>query len=486
MTTKDLTGFKLTKGQIPKYLYNLMLLAYIALFAVMTFICNYNASSAFLYAAFLAFLALRLSKKHQTFFDSMSDTKLLIGLSVACFVVKFVWIYFMRVVPQVDYEMFYNTAVGLAESTPILNRYIALFPHIFGYSTFLSIFIKIFGQSVFMATFINVILTILSGILIYKILKNLISTSAGVCGYALWIACPSQTIYNSLVLSDPLYTTFILAFVYLVTVIAKKESSLTWIKMLFYGILSALILQAINVSRPIAMILIIAMFIWIFVLRFSELFKKEFLIKWLAFFAAMLIAYFSLGSLWNSYFTSRIGENPASVPGYNIHVGFNTQSNGTWNAEDSGVLDKYSNMEGSTADWAQKQMLGEAKARITSGAINFPSLFINKLNIFMGDDSSCIMYCNSIIQDTGLMNMICNVFFYFVMLLSILGAYKMFKTSHKSSVFILPLYVIGITCAQMLVEVAGRYHYSIIPFLIMISQFYIFEKRANATKPEEV
>ena len=60
----------------------------------------------------------------------------------------------------------------------------------------------------------------------------------------------------------------------------------------------------------------------------------------------------------------------------------------------------------------------------------------------------------------------------------------MLKTSHRSSVFILPLYVIGIICAQMLVEVAPRYHYSVIPFLIMIPQFYLFKKR-NDSKAEE-
>lgn len=463
--------------RIPVQLYKLMIVIFASIFVLSTFVSNYDTASILVYAILASFVLVKFSKKYNSFFDTRSDIKLLIVLSLFCFVLKFLWIYYMRMEPKVDYETFYYSAIGLSKSWFFPNRYIALFPHIFGYSAFLSVFFKLFGESVFLATLLNVVLSVVSGILIYKIVRNMISATAAVCAYVLWIICPSQTIYNSLVLSDPLYTTFVLAFVYLVVVIAKKEKSLKWTKMLLYGVIAAIILQCINVSRPIAMVLVIAMFIWIFILRFKELFQRDFLVKWLSFFAAMLAVYFSLGGLWNLYFTSRIGEAPASVPGYNIHVGFNAITSGTWNEEDSELLNSYSNQAGATADWAQKQMLNEAKKRITSGEIDFTSLFTNKLSAFLEKDSACVTYCSDVIQEEEHMRMICDVFYYCMILLSLCGAYKMLKTSPRSSVFILPLYVIGITCAQMLVEVALRYHYSIIPFLIMIPQFYLFEKK---------
>ncbi len=482
MTTKKIK--RSLNEQIPCYLYRLMLMAFMGAFAFITFMGNFYATSAMLGAILLAFAVVKVSKKYETYFDSSSDARLLIVLSLICFVFKFAWIYFKRIEPQVDYETFYDVAAALSESWKTPNRYVALFPHILGYSTFLSIFMKIFGQSVFLATMLNVVLSVISGVFIYKIVKNLISTTSAVLAFSLWTICPSQTIYNCLVLSDPLYTTFILGFVYLVIVISQKEEALNWKKMLFYGALAAVILQCINVSRPIAMVLVIAMLIWIFVLRFKELFHKAFFCKWLSFFAALFVVYFSLGSLWNVHFTSRIGEAAASVPGYNIYVGFNEQSKGSWNQEDSALLSYYNDQEGATADWAQKQMLGEAKTRITSGNIDFVRLFMSKLYVFLGDDTACVEYCKTIIPEVGYMNSICNIFYYFTVLLSILGACKMLKTSNKSPVYILPLYVIGIICAQMLVEVAGRYHYSVIPFLIIISQFYLFRKRKEGIMPE--
>lgn len=478
-------NYKKLKDKIPKQLYKLMLIIFIGIFALTIFVSNYNTASILVYAMLATFVVVKFSKKYKTFFDTTSDMKLLIILSLLCFLFKFVWVYFMRMEPKVDYATFYSTAVSLSKSWNYSYRYIALFPHILGYSTFLSFFFKIFGESVFLATILNVILSVISGILIYKIIKNFISTTAAVCAYTLWIICPSQTIYNSLVFSEPLYTSFILAFVYFIIVIAKKEESLNWFKMLLYGVLAAVILQCINVNRPIAMVLIIAMFIWIFVLRFKELFQSDFLVKWLSFFTVLIVVYFSLGGLWNTYFTSRIGEVPASVPGYNIHVGFNANSGGAWNKEDSDLLFSYSDQEGATADWAQQQMLNEAKKRIMSGEIDFSKLFKEKLSFFLGKDSVCVGYCSDIIQEKEDMSMVCDTFYYCIILLSLYGAYKMLKTSHKSPTFILPLFVIGITCAQMLVEVAPRYHYSIVPFLIMISQFYLFETKSKRTEEGE-
>ena len=473
------------KDQIPKQLYKIMLVVFMGIFALTIFVSNYNTASVLVYAMLSTFVVAKFTKKYKGCFDTTTDKKLLLVLSLVCFIIKFLWVYFMRMEPKVDYLTFYNTAVALSESWHYSDRYIALFPHIFGYSTFLSLFIKVFGESVFLATVLNVILSVISGILIYKIIKNFISTTAGVCAYTLWIICPSQTIFNSLVFSEPLYTTLILAFVYFVTVIAKKEEKFNWFKMLTFGVLAAVILQCINVNRPIAMVMIIAMFIWIFVLRFKELFQKEFLVKWISFFTALLVVYFSLGSLWNLCFTSRMGEAPASVPGYNIHVGFNAKSSGAWNKEDSDLLFSYSNQEGVTADWAQKQMLNEAKKRITSGEIDFSKLFKEKLSFFLGKDSVCVGYCSDIIQEKEDMSMVCDTFYYCMILLSLYGAYKMLKLSHKSPTFILPLFVIGITCAQMLVEVAPRYHYSIVPFLIMMSQFYLFETKSNSKRTQE-
>ena len=60
-------------------------------------------------------------------------------------------------------------------------------------------------------------LTAASGGLLFLLGRWLWGLESGIAVYLLWVLCPSQTIYNSLVLSEPLYTTLLLLFLVLVT-----------------------------------------------------------------------------------------------------------------------------------------------------------------------------------------------------------------------------------------------------------------------------
>lgn len=433
--------------------------------------------TAFVYGIILCYVFVKFTPKLLDSLVNIKEWKLFLLLSAICLIVKIVWIYFVRIEPKVDYATFYGYAESLAESWVAESRYVALFPHIFGYSSFLSIFIKIFGGGYHIAPILNVILTLISGMMLYRIARILLGRKAAVFVYLLWIVCPSQTVYNSLALSDPLYTMLIIAFILVLTEVNYRtfsEERPIVRKMIIVGLVAGVILRAINCCRPIAAILLIAMFIWIFVLRVKELANKNFRKTWLLFLISITFIYVTTGFLWNWYVTMRLGEEPASVPGYNIMVGFNPNSLGTWNQEDSDLLFYYSEQPGSTAEWAQQQMLEAAKERIFSGNIDFSYLFREKIKTFLGADDVCVHYHSSVIPNTQDLSIICNSFYYGVMLMSILGGVRLWKRSRHTVVVILPLYVIGLTLAQMLVEVAPRYHYSVIPIILLIGQYALY------------
>lgn len=44
------------------------------------------------------------------------------------------------------------------------------------------------------------------------------------------------------------------------------------------------------------------------------------------------------------------------------------------------------------------------------------------------------------------------------------------RSRERGLLLLAPLYILGLTLAQMLVEVAGRYHYSMIPMLLLLGQ----------------
>ena len=110
-----------------------------------------------------------------------------------------------------DYSVFWGYANALAERTTVYGgRYMALFPHIFGYADFLSWFIRLSGPQPMLAPVLNVLLTVCSGSFLYHLCLRWFHLPAATLAYLLWTLCPSQTIYNSLVLSEPLYTALIL------------------------------------------------------------------------------------------------------------------------------------------------------------------------------------------------------------------------------------------------------------------------------------
>ena len=64
-----------------------------------------------------------------------------------------------------------------------------------------------------------------------------------------------------------------------------------------------------------------------------------------------------------------------------------------------------------------------------------------------------------------------NIWYYALGLLALWGAWRVYRAGVRSTALLAPLYVIGLTLAQLLVEVSARYHYSIVPMLILLAAF---------------
>ena len=62
-----------------------------------------------------------------------------------------------------------------------------------------------------------------------------------------------------------------------------------------------------------------------------------------------------------------------------------------------------------------------------------------------------------------------NVFYYGVFLAALVGLWRQLKSRTLNAGLLLPLFFLGLTLAHMLVEVSDRYHYSLIPILILFA-----------------
>ena len=125
---------------------------------------------------------------------------------------------------------------------------------------------------------------------------------------------------------------------------------------------------------------------------------------------------------------------------------------------------------GATPSQAQESLLPLLKERMSSG-IDYLRLFSSKLIAFMGNDElGGYTYRFTRPESFVKLGMVTgNVFYYGVLVLALIGLGRMMAEKQLSSALLLPLYVIGLTLAHMLVEVANRYHYSIIPMIIIFA-----------------
>lgn len=399
-------------------------------------------------------------------------------LTLLCLLVKGLWVVLVRIPPAGDYATFWGYANSLARSTVIDGgRYMALFPHIFGYAAFLSWFIRLLGPGALLAQGLNVALTALCGTMMFLLAGRRWGSAGGSMVYLLWIVCPSQTMYNALILSEPLYTALLLAVLLLLAAAEKKER-----RPVLLGAAAGGLLRLMQGVRPIALVVIIALLLWRFLLKPEILSRREGRRFWLLLLAALLAVYAAAGLLWSAHLTRRIGEEPASTPGYSVLVGFNQSSGGRWNQEDSDLLFFYSGQPGATAQQAQEQAMAAAVDRITSGQVHVLFLMAEKIKVFLGSDDTCVGYSAGVVRHTGLFSLACNGFYYAAVLLAEMGLVRLWRRGDRSGVLLLPLYVLGLTCAQMLVEVAGRYHYSILPALFLLGAEALFSSTPETSK----
>ena len=123
---------------------------------------------------------------------------------------------------------------------------------------------------------------------------------------------------------------------------------------------------------------------------------------------------------------------------------------------------------------AQKRnIVAEAKARLHSGEIPFGKLLLTKLRNFLGYDEGGAFYSRARLRDRSyqVLALYSNIWYYALGLLALWGAWRVYRAGVRSTALLAPLYVIGLTLAQLLVEVSARYHYSIVPMLILLAAF---------------
>lgn len=407
-------------------------------------------------------------------------------LSILCLLVNGGFTFFFRPVQAADYRTFFQVAKDLSQGFhPGMKDYVAMFPHILGYASFLSLFLKLFGQSLAVAVGVNVVLTTLSGIILFYLVYRQTDLFSAALVYLLWVLCPSKMFYNTMSLSEPYYTFLILMFFLLLRqseALTMKGERERFAGIVLMAAACGMILTLVQAARPIAVIPIIALVLWCGFLMEEESLQKHWK-EWLMLGAVLILSYRVGTGLWRSYATEQLEQAPPSVPGYNIYVGFNLETGGSYSDTDMDLLQsRYFGEYERNAEVAQQRMLQDAKLRIDEAKPVMLRLMLTKLRTLLGHDEGGVFYAMESLS-SGLYSACCilsNIWYYLIVLFAAFGCMAIGKRNESGSALVWILFAIGLILAQLLVEVAARYHYALIPILLMIAG-YAFDQSAKQT-----
>ena len=420
------------------------------------------------------------------FWERLGSRRTALLLLSFCFLVNLAWVLHFRLEPSRDHAVFWRTAVELAAGEPLSDRAtIAMFPHFLGYSAFLSLFLRLFGTGPLVAPVLNVCLTTLSGFFLYRLALRWRGQNSAALALLFWTLVPSKIFFNAMVLSEPYYTCLVLGALWLTAEAeAVRPRPLSAALM---GLLAGLLLGLAQTARPIAAAAVLALLLWLLFLRGER--GKELRRAWFAFCALLLAAWLVTGLLWNAAAAGTLGEEPAALSGYSLYAGLNPASLGTNSAEDMDAMQELLEREGSAAA-AQREMLQYARERLRSGTVPFGRLLVSKLRSFLGCDEGGAYLSRAGLRDRAyqLLALYSNVWYYAVGMLALWGAWRLFRSGERRTILLIPLYIIGLTLAQLLTEVGARSHYSILPMLILLAVFSYtrpVRRTQSVTPPEE-
>ena len=233
------------------------------------------------------------------------------------------------------------------------------------------------------------------------------------------------------------------------------------------------ILTLIQAARPIALIPIIALVLWICFLMDEKSFRKRWK-GWAVFALVLLLSYGAGGRIWRAYTTEQLEQTPPSVPGYNIYVGFNLETNGSYSDTDMELLQsRYFGEYERNAEAAQQSMLQDAKLRISEARPVMPRLMLTKLKTLLGHDEGGVFYAMESLSNRqySLGCVFSNIWYYLTCMLAVSGCLEIWRRGEKETILPCILFAIGLILAQLLVEVAARYHYVLIPILLLTAGF---------------
>lgn len=398
--------------------------------------------------------------------------------------------------PASDYKTYFEIADMmkkgiLQEKGEGYCNYIAMFPHIIGYCYILKNIFVVFGTSVLNGQMANVVFSLGTVFSIYRIARRLGGKLSGILALTAAAFWPSQILYINMLAAEYSFCFFLYLSVQLFLHLVMDYDSTT--KNGIRGILLHIVLGALiaitAAIRPMALILLIAILLFLLPQKMTlPGIPINSISIWVRFLAKgwlrgllILVSYMFVSGIITTDIELAINKSVPSFSesfGYNLLVGLNNDASGGWNEEDSKYL--YDNLErtGSPIE-AQVACREKAYQRFVSDPGMVFNLFIKKYELLWGNDNYGVDWNLAFLKEQNkltqtradFLNKVKgeNQIIYLVFVLfSFLTLIYLFQ-KQANGVYVLILIYLGTAAMHLMVESQNRYHFHVIPVLIILA-----------------
>ncbi len=383
-----------------------------------------------------------------------------------------------------DSASFYTIAGEFAASNSLGDHanYVALFPYVMNYNLLLGAVMKVFGINNFSIILLNTLLDVLATVLLFLILRKLTkSKQTAQLGALIWWVSPFNIVFSALSLPIIAVNTLILAALWL---ILRFVQNLMTKYAPLYALGAGVVLSLANSLRPIMIIFVIALVIYM-ALQFLSAKRGELKpIRVLGLLALVVIPYLGLNAVYTQAVAAMTNLPPTkNSSGWSVYVGANFETAGQWNSE-NGHLDKVLAEEESLTS-AQKRLLQEGVGRwLAMSGSEVMQLLVRKSLVLGADQADAIYDLKSYPaiwkreRVRILLHVLCTVYALVLIVASLCKFLADYKKSGLQLGFVhyLALVVVGLFLASLLVEVSSRYFMPFFPLLTIVATVYLAPK----------
>lgn len=398
--------------------------------------------------------------------------------------------------PASDFKTYYEIADLLRRGTIQKDGagycdYIAMFPHVYGYPSFLAALFRIFGTRVSVGQYANVVLSVATVLLVYRTGRLAGGRLAGLTALVLSAFWPSQVLYCTQLAGEFLFSFLMMLGVYLFVLSLKTctaEMKHPGFGVLLYVAIGVVLGICASV-RPMALIVVITIVLCIFPRKLFLSAEKSqnpsislmILSRGWMRCLIVLLCYVLITTGTNMTIQQTVGRKLASGStsfGYNLLVGLNTSSEGGWNAEDAEYLyDTYA----ATGDAGEAHLACRDLAiqRLKGDPEGIFNLFLRKYHVLWGNDDYGGTWNILFLDEQGNLTEERERFLYssrdwgnlfYLLCLAFAGIAGLFLWRKGNDVeYVFVLIFVGTVGMHLFVESQNRYHYHALFMLAMLA-----------------